>query len=51
MEERREKCHEADHRQTHRTENGESITGTHPSEELEEAYGEKENWDRDFFHA
>jgi hypothetical protein len=51
MEERSEKRHEADDRQANRTEHGKSITGTDSPEELQEADGEKEDWDGDFFQT
>jgi hypothetical protein len=41
MKERRKKCHEANDRQTDRTEHSKPITGTDPPEELQEADGEK----------
>jgi hypothetical protein len=51
MEERGKKRQEANDRQANGAEYGQSVTGTDPPEELQEADGEKENWDGDVFQA
>ena len=51
MKERRKKRHKANDRQANRTEYGQPITGADSPEELQEADGEKEDWDGDVFQT
>jgi hypothetical protein len=51
MEERRKKRQEANDRQADGAEYGQPITSPDPPEELQEADGEKEDWDGDVFQT